>query len=62
MHSPNWQLIIWPERAFQRIGVSLRNGFGQVVMKYLDSHPEKLHVLATNLILVALREAYPCKD
>ena len=34
----------------------------KVVMKYLDGHPEKLHVLATALILYALREAYPCKD
>jgi hypothetical protein len=32
----------------------------KVVLKYLDDHPEQLHVLGTALILNALKEAYPC--
>jgi hypothetical protein len=33
----------------------------RVVVKYLDSNPDKLHELFTGLVIVALREAWPCK-
>jgi hypothetical protein len=41
-------------------GVSVRQG-ALVVLKYLDAHPEKLHLLGTNLIRLAFQEAFPCK-
>ena len=41
--------------------VSVRQG-ALVVLKYLDAHPEKLHLLGSNLIRFAFQEAYPCKE
>ena len=32
----------------------------RVVKKYLDEHPEDLHLTARILVLLALREAFPC--
>jgi hypothetical protein len=33
----------------------------RIVTKYLNSHPEKLHRDAKNLVVEALKEAFPCK-
>lgn len=33
----------------------------QVVVKYMDNHPQDLHLLAASLALNALKEAFPCK-
>jgi len=33
----------------------------KVVLKYLDEHPEELHLAATGLIMTALIEAFPCE-
>ena len=33
----------------------------RVVLKYLNLHPETLHKSAQLLVVVALREAFPCK-
>ena len=33
----------------------------RVVVKYLNSHPEKTHDPAVVLVVVALREAFPCQ-
>ena len=33
----------------------------RVVTKYLDSHPERLHLRAYLLVVEAMREAFPCK-
>jgi hypothetical protein len=33
----------------------------RVVLKYLNSHPETLHKSAQLLVVLALREAFPCK-
>jgi len=32
-----------------------------VVRKYLEEHPEKLHLLATQIVIEALKEAFPCQ-
>lgn len=34
--------------------------FIRVLMKYLDQHPERLHVAAPQLIYDAMSEAFPC--
>lgn len=36
--------------------------YSRVVVKYLEEHPEKLHMSAGPLALMALRDAFPCKD
>jgi len=33
----------------------------RVVVKYLDSNPDKLHEVFTGLVIVALQQAWPCK-
>ena len=33
----------------------------RVVVKWMDSHPEKLHEDAYRLVFLALKEAFPCK-
>jgi hypothetical protein len=33
-----------------------------VVVKYLDNHPEKLHLLAPGLVIKAMQTAFPCKN
>jgi hypothetical protein len=33
-----------------------------VVEKYLKEHPERLHVDANLLVIIALRKAFPCPD
>ena len=33
----------------------------RIVVKYLNNHPEQLHLNDTYLTVVALEEAYPCK-
>lgn len=32
----------------------------RVVTKFLDEHPEKLHLLASSLVANALEQAFPC--
>ena len=32
----------------------------KVVVKYMDAHPESLHVLGSALVAIALRDAFPC--
>ncbi len=32
----------------------------KVVVKYLNEHPEKLHLSASSLVAAALSEAFPC--
>jgi hypothetical protein len=34
----------------------------QVVGRFLDVHPEQLHLHALDLVLLALHEAFPCKQ
>jgi hypothetical protein len=34
----------------------------KVVRKYLENHPENLHVMAVGLVYAALRSAFPCED
>ena len=34
----------------------------QVALKYLNDHPEKLHLLGATLIRSALFQAWPCYD
>lgn len=34
----------------------------RITHKYLETHPEILHQEASSLVLVALREAFPCKN
>jgi len=34
----------------------------EVVVKYLNEHPEDLHYRATGEVYSAIKEAYPCKD
>ncbi len=34
---------------------------GRVVVKYLKDHPEEEHDAAVVLVVVALREAFPCE-
>ncbi len=33
----------------------------KVVIKYLENHPEQLHLPAANVIYLALDDAFPCK-
>ena len=33
----------------------------QIVVKYLEEHPERLHMQSTGLIGFALRDAFPCE-
>lgn len=33
----------------------------KIVVKYLEEHPEKLHLHNTDLVISAYREAFPCK-
>jgi len=33
----------------------------RIVVKYLNDHPERLHVPDTRLILMAMVDAFPCK-
>jgi Rap1a immunity proteins len=51
---PNGEACIPP-------GVTVRQG-ALVTLKYLDAHPEKLHILGSTLVMFALTEAYPCKS
>lgn len=34
----------------------------RIVVRYLEEHPEKLHIDPSFLIVLALGDAYPCKD
>jgi len=34
----------------------------KVVMKYIDDHPEQLHLPARNLVLDSVANAFPCKE
>jgi Rap1a immunity proteins len=34
----------------------------QIVMKYLNDHPERLHYAAALLVLEAMHQAFPCQD
>ena len=34
----------------------------KVVVKYLDSHPEQLHLAAASLVVVAFEDAFPCQQ
>ena len=34
----------------------------RVVKKYFENHPEKLHLTAASLIIVAFEEAFPIKE
>jgi len=63
-------LLIWDaadsKRAFTGIHGCIPaevsfNEAAKVVIKYLNDHPEKLHMADTVLIRTALVEAYPCK-
>jgi hypothetical protein len=33
-----------------------------VAVKYLNNHPEKLHLLAPGLVIKAMQAAFPCKQ
>jgi len=33
----------------------------RVVTKYLQEHPEELHLTASGLVAIALRDAFPCE-
>jgi hypothetical protein len=41
-------------------GVSIKQDL-RVVVKYLEDHPEKLHLHAAQLVMEALAKAFPCK-
>jgi hypothetical protein len=43
-------------------GVVTRGQSRQVILRYLESHPEKLHLDIRLLALDAMREAWPCKS
>ncbi len=34
----------------------------RIVVKYLNDHPEKLHLPDTRLVMMALADAFPCKQ
>lgn len=34
----------------------------KVLLKYLDAHPEDLHMFGSSLVLLAMRNAFPCKQ
>jgi hypothetical protein len=56
-------LLEWKEVELRHClpeGVRVRQ-LEQVVLKYLNEHPEKLHRAASGLVLNALYEAFPCK-
>ncbi len=43
-------------------GEGVTNGqLGLVVFKYLDAHPEELHLHSGLLVVRALKKAFPCK-
>lgn len=43
-------------------GGSIKNEqAARVVIRYLREHPEKLHISGTELAIIALKDAFPCK-
>jgi Rap1a immunity proteins len=38
-----------------------RRQLGKIVLKWLNEHPESLHLLASGLVARALDETFPCK-
>jgi hypothetical protein len=51
--SANVKLACWPDGATP-------DQIAKIVVKYLDAHPEKLHLPATQLIYDATYEVFPC--
>ena len=41
---------------------SIATEWASIVTKYLKSHPEKLHQPATFMVIMAMEEAFPCKN
>lgn len=56
-------LITFPEINLKKYCIpdaSNQNQIVKVVNKYLEEHPEKLHLPGDHLILSAMQEAFPC--
>jgi hypothetical protein len=58
-----YQFIAKQNTLFCTPEYGLKNGqAARVVVKYLEEHPEKLHLDDVLLTMLALREAFPCKS
>lgn len=59
-----WERAAGVHKFPSQICVPANASFGQmtaVVRKYMDNTPEKLHLPASGIVLLALREAFPCE-
>lgn len=50
-----------PTACFPKSSVT-REQAVRVVVKYLNNHPEQLHLSASSLVMVSFEEAFPCKQ
>lgn len=51
---PDAQLLCLPD------GIG-NEQFIRILLKYLDQHPEKLHLPAAQLVYDAMQDVFPCK-
>lgn len=50
-----------PTACFPKSSVT-REQTVRIVVKYLNNHPEQLHLSASSLVMVSFEEAFPCKQ